>query len=114
MNDSDDTHTPGTDQNARDEDARIREHEPEEGAVDEPVHDREDAATGSHWMFKKGISIGLVSIAVTILVVIGLGLATGLFSMPGPIADTPLAHWGVVLGLGVAIVLLFLWTQWRT
>ena len=114
MSDADDSHTPGTDQDEIDEDATLVGSEPDEEAVEEPTTDQEQAARETKWIAKKWLSVGLVSIGATLLLIVGLLLATGLAELPSPIAEVPLAEWWVFLGLAAVLVAVFTWTQWRT
>lgn len=104
----DETQTAGTDQ---EEDASMVGSEPDPAAVEEPTESSEQAASGSKWMVKKLVSVGLVSITGTLLLVIGLALLTGLFTLPAGVPSGPVAYWSVFLFLGLLLLTVFAWTQ---
>lgn len=109
--------TAGTDEDApgadreRGDDEYLLGTDPDPEAIDEPTTDSAQEAREARWALQEGLAIGIVSIFAGVLVAFGLMQATGLIDLPGPIGDSPLAHWTLFVALGAILLAAFAWSQ---
>lgn len=86
---------------------------PDEEPTDKPASSREEAAEDSEWMFRNWIGVAVVSIAILLLITVGLMQGTGLIDVFAPVADSETGQWGAFAVLALIVAALAAW-GWKS
>ncbi|ELY94748.1 MULTISPECIES: hypothetical protein [Natrialba] len=81
--------------------------------TEKPTRDAEEAKQEGEQMARNWIAVGVVSIFLLLLIVVGLMQATGLVDVFGPIAETQTQQWAAFAVLALIVVALAGWS-WTT
>ncbi|WP_254530594.1 hypothetical protein [Natrinema gelatinilyticum] len=93
------------------EDKRPTHSDPDEEAIDEPTTSGAQEASETAWMMKEGVTIGLISIVVVLVLALGLLQVSGLVDLLAPFVDTELGQWAAFAILVVVVLVAFAWAR---
>ncbi|RZV10589.1 hypothetical protein BDK88_1759 [Natrinema hispanicum] len=86
--------------------------DPDKEAIDEPTTSGAQEADETAWMMKEGVTIGLISIALVLVLALGLLQATGsAIDIFGLFIESALGQWLVVGVLALAVLTAFVWSR---
>ena len=86
--------------------------DPDKEAIDEPTTSGAQEADETAWMMKEGVTIGLISIALVLVLALGLLQATGsAIDIFGLFIESALGQWLVVGILALAVLTAFVWSR---
>ena len=86
--------------------------DPDEEAIDEPTTSGAQEADETAWMMKEGVTIGLISIGLVLVLALVLLQATGsAIDVFGLIIESTLGQWLVVAVFALVVLAAFAWAR---
>lgn len=86
--------------------------DPDKEAIDKPTTSGAQEADETAWMMKEGVTIGLISIALVLVLALGLLQATGsAIDIFGLFIESALGQWLVVGVLALVVLGAFVWSR---